>query len=806
MGIPNELRRERTVASFVPYTSLVTSEIVKMRDLGTYVFSLEMRGVAHECADAIDINLWHAEVNRLTRQIADPTVALHSNVVHDEVFEFPEGEFANNFARHYNERYRAYLAGRKMYATRLFLSVVYRPKGKDEKPSRLAKVSPQVLAEQESEDITTVQDLMHTVLAGLDTFGPRLLECYEHDGVLCSQTLELFDRILNGTWQRVAVPRAEIRDMLPRVRPFFGKGGLMSRKGATSIEYGVMLAIKEYPTPTVPGMLDALCGEPYPWVLSQSFTYVADVDAMDWMGKHLKRMANSGDQAVSQMKAIRRAMNDLASGKIAMGHHELSLQISAPDEDVLTTYVASAGGVLSSVNIKWVREDLALASAFFSMLPGNLMYRISPAMIDNTNFSSLISPHYHPQGRFSGAQWGPAVTVFKSSVGSPIAFNWHQPDPDPSAKFDPNHKEPATTWIIGPTGNGKNVLAGHLLTQTQKYATFPEKHLGVKKLSCVTFGRDQSMSVLVAALGGMEYQVKAGVPSGLAPFQLDPTPENLAFLDEFVTYLASPPDTPPLSLHDRESISEAVLGVMSTDKPLRRLGALLQFFTAGETNGLYARLAPWCAGGRDGWLFDNDVDTVVVDYPVLGFDNSDFLNRPRLCTALMMYELHRVDSLLDGRRVPIIVDEAPSYMSHPYFSERLGQGVVRVRKLDGFYVLTAQNARQVLNSPLASLLTSQPPTMIFLRDPSADERDLVRGFKLTKAEVELIKGLEKRQALLRQGNTSTVIDLTLKGFEDEIAVLSGNKATATLCNRLIEELGRDPANWLGEFQRLRKGI
>lgn len=802
--IDKVLRKEMDVADFLPYTTLVTSSVVKLRELGTYVFSVEMRGVASGCAGAIDINGWHDQLKQLTRQISDPRVGLHSHVINDQVDDFPEGEFTNRFARDYNTKYRDMLAARKLHSARMFLSVIYRPQAVTEKVlTRLAPPPAAALEQRQTEDLAVVNDLIQTVLAGLETFCPKLLDCYEHELVMCSRTLELFGRIVNGAWRQIAVPRAEIRSILPVTRPTFGYGGLMSLKGATSIEYGAILGIKEYPTPTVTGMLDGLLAQGYPWVLSQSFTYVSDLAAQEWMVEQRKRLVNAGDLAVSQVDDIDRKLDALASRELAMGHHELSLYIAAPDEKILDERVAAAGVVLSCTKMTWLREDIALGSAFLAMLPGNLYHRIDPAMIDNDNFSGMIRPRQIPAGRLSGAQWGPAVTLFESEAGTPVAFNWHQPDPDPAAKLDPNHKEPATALVIGPTGKGKTVVIGHLLTQTQKFSVFPERFPGVSKLSCVVFDKDQGMGIVVPALGGKYYQIKTGVPAGLAPFQMEPTAANVDFLDRFVTQLVTRPSL-PLSLAQEKQITNAIIGVMGADRPLRHLGALLEFFDESEADGLHARLAPWCEGGRYGWLFDNETDTMGIDFPVVGFDVTDFLERPNICTPLMMYLLHRVDSLIDGRRIPIFIDEAPTVLSDPQFRGYVERASVQIRKKDGFLVLAAQYPRQFLDSPLAAALVSQPATMIFLADPKADMNDLVHGFKLTVSEVNTIRSLGKRQALLRQGTTSTVFDLTLTGFEDELAVLSGNTVTSALCQRVMDEIGSDPDHWLPEFQRRRR--
>ena len=64
---------------------------------------------------------------------------------------------------------------------------------------------------------------------------------------------------------------------------------------------------------------------------------------------------------------------------------------------------------------------------------------------------------------------------------------------------------------------------------------------------------------------------------------------------------------------------------------------------------------------------------------------------------------------------------------------------------------------------------------------------------------------KSRQFLVKQGENSTVCSLDLRGFEDELAVLSGNTDTAALCERLVATYGSDPAAWLPHFHQLRKG-
>ena len=58
-----------------------------------------------------------------------------------------------------------------------------------------------------------------------------------------------------------------------------------------------------------------------------------------------------------------------------------------------------------------------------------------------------------------------------------------------------------------------------------------------------------------------------------------------------------------------------------------------------------------------GWVLDNDVDEVSLDAPFLGFDLTAVLDDPTVRGPVMAYLFHRVESLLDGRRLVLAVDE-----------------------------------------------------------------------------------------------------------------------------------------------------
>lgn len=578
----------------------------------------------------------------------------------------------------------------------------------------------------------------------------------------------------------------------------------MSLMGPTGNSFGAVIAFQEYPQLTLPGLLNAMLSAPFEFILGQSFTFLSKPVARGRMQRQQQRMVNSGDVARSQVEAIDDALDDLTSNKFVMGAHSLSLLIRGEDDKSLKENVSDAGAALSDAGIKWAREDAAMAGGFWSLLPGNFDYRIRLGDISSRNFAGFSSLHNYPLGRIAGNQWGPAVTVLRTEAGAPYYFSFHKgeegSDARNAAKLDPNHKELANTVVIGKSGSGKTVLETFLLAQLQKFNT------PTKPLSCVLFDKDLGASVAVRAMGGRYYPLKNGVPSGFNPFQLDPTPNNLTFLETLVRFLVRR-EGMPLTPSQERQISQAIAGVMGADKKHRRLSAVMEFLDPTDENGLCVRLERWCRGGPLGWLLDNEADTLNIDEcPIMGFDVTEFLDNDETRTPTIMYLMHRIESLFDGRRVAIFMDEFWKLLDDPSFEELAKNKLVTIRKQDGFLAMFTQSPKQVLQSPIAFAIIGQTATKIFLPNPEADYDDYVNGFKVTEREFEIIKGLgeKSRKFLIKQGSGSVVAQLNLRGFDDELAVLSGNTATSLLAEKIVKELGSHPDNWLSEFHHQRK--
>jgi len=793
------LKKEQPLSIFIPYSNHVTENVIKTHE-GDYVISLRLQGAPHESADINDLNAWQDQLNSFLRNIASPHISVWSHIVRRKFDRYPEGQFKNEFAKKLNEKYKQNMLSNELFVNELYLTLVYRPQPNKAISilSRFGMKSKSNEIEEQKEAIEFIEEHANTALTALARYAPKKLGLYTFKDTLFSEPLQLYSFLIDGEWHRFPMPKNTISEVLATSRPYFGKAGSIAIKTPINSHHAAILAIQEYPAITYGGILNDLLSIPYQLVVSQSFTFISKQAAIGRMTRQKDRMIAAGDVAISQINDIESALDDLVSNNFVMGSHHLSIVIRASEVKKLSAAITATGAILSDVGMKWAREDLGASSAYWAQLPANFKYRPRLSDITSRNFAGFSSFHNFPIGRINGNQWGDAVMMFKTTSQSPYFFNFHRTEVI-NNKIDKNHRDLANTMVIGKSGGGKTVLEMMMLAQATKFdqdndpATF------------ILFDKDLGASIGVRALGGKYYPLKKGLPSGFSPLKLEATKENIAFLDKFVRKLVYRPDM-PLSPAQEKELIDALHGVMDQPVKDRSLALLLQYLDPTDPSGISARLTKWCSHGANGWLFDNEQDDfTLTGSNIYAFDVTEFIEDDELNVLVSMYLFHKIEALIDGRRIAIFMDELWKLLVDDYFEDLIENKLKTIRKQNGFLVTFTQSPKDTLRSKISHSLIEQTATKIFLTNPDASREDYVDGFKLTNREFELVKsfGEHSRKCLIKQGENSVVVELDLKGFEDELAVLSSNTATANLVEGLVQELGDNPADWLPEFHKQR---
>ena len=149
---------------------------------------------------------------------------------------------------------------------------------------------------------------------------------------------------------------------------------------------------------------------------------------------------------------------------------------------------------------------------------------------------------------------------------------------------------------------------------------------------------------------------------------------------------------------------------------------------------------------------------------------------PLTRSPITLYLFHLVRQLLDGRRLVCWMDEFWRLLADPAFENFAKDGPKTWRKLNGVMCLATQSPSDVLDSPISRTLVEQTPTKVFFPNADANFDEYTQGLGLTEREFKLIKDqLEpgSRMFLVKQAHHSVVCQLDLKGFDAELAVISG---------------------------------
>ena len=807
-----EARTERPVGEFVPYVGHVSKHAVTTYD-GELVAAWRVSGVPFETSEPEEIEARQAQFHAALRSIGSPHVAVYQHTARRRVDESIESEIPESWCAELDERYRESMSANGMLRTEHYISIVYRPE-----PTRLGRLFAragrrrEALVVEREEDIARLNEIRSRLETALRPYVAEPLgTCVdERLGALCSTLRSFLAFLLTGRWQTMRESRAPMSQTLASAWVFVGTETLEIRS-ARETRYARCLDLTDYPDGTTPGMLDAILYSEGECILTQSFAFVGRQKAREQLRRHRIQLENAGDDSPTELAGIDQALDELTQGRFTMGEYHFALMLYGDTVGEVGEHVSTMAGVIEDQGFVATLASTALDAAYYAQLPGNFIYRPRIEFLTSRNFASLAPLHGFVSGRADGNPWGPAVTMFQTPSGEPFYFSFHLE----GDKLDEFGDRPlANARIIGMSTTGKTVLATFLAAQLHRHAAHDP-------MTIVYFDKDRGARLFVTRVGGRYHEIRAGEPTGFNPFQLEPTPANIAFIEHLVATLARRGGA-MVSVEDERRIADGVAATVRMPKPLRRLSTLLQNITEARhdrESSLVRRLARWCADDGTGkagslaWVLDCTEDTVdLTTHRVYGFDGTSFLEGdPEVRTAISMYLLHRIEQAMDGRRFAYFMDEAGAWIDDTPFTTFAGRKQTDIRKRNGFGLFMTQMPSQFLDSPIARALVEQVATEIYLPNPRADRDEYVNGFKLTETEYQTVRDLPEhsRTFLIKQrfrgrGRHSMLARLDLAGFDDELAVLSGTTENNALADRAIAEVGADPADWFPVYHQLRR--
>lgn len=832
------LGRTPLVSDWVPWEDWLDERAVLLSD-GSACAWLEVEGKSAETANALDLNVWHEELNQALRQIATDRLVyttLLCHGVHDDAV-LPVEPCRIPFAADLRAEYRANLLRNSLYFNKLYVVLQYRPAAPagewiGDKIGRAAERLDRPAAQDSAADRAAQVERVAALLAEqLRDYKVRRLGAVRRDGRgWYNEIAEAQVFAATGLWREVGLTTGRMGNaMFSEDVTFHYEHVELRHPGGST--YAAHLGFKEYPAATWPGMLNGLLAANFRFTLCQSFRMMEQAEGQAIIGRKQNKMAWAGDKAFSQREGLALAADALQGGRFVMGDHNLTLCVfsgraggpaavhaklldafsraglpgfaqglvegvvdrvlGGPRSNGLADVVNAAWRVLGGCGCVVARENKAVMAAWLSLIAGNHRYRVRPGAISSRNYAAMNPLHGFARGA-ERSRWGAPIVVTRSGGGTPYNLHWHDGETDAAV---------GSTLITGETGSGKTTATGMMIACTA--ARILPQGGGV-----IGLDHKRGWNALFLAMGGNYAALGAGQPH-LAPLKaLTDTPRDREFINDLLVGCVRQGGWRDLHPEEERRLALGIATVMQ-NPPRDRWVREVQAFLGDEEGGAGARLRKWCWGEDLGWVIDAPEDRIDVAGDLNCYDTTRLMENKRARGAAITYLFYRIERRLDGRPLAIPIDEGWSVLlEEEAFRPAVDKSSRTIRSKNGILVFITQSPGDAVRSGISAALVEQFPNQMHFANPRAAREDYVGGLKRTDGEYEALMSLQKGtgQFLLCKGRESSVQQFPLAGMEDEIAVLSTPEAMHEAIDAMDEETRRDPGRFLAAYHAARRAM
>lgn len=784
------------VAQWVPASSLVNATTVITR-AGTYLRFWKLEGVPWETATPDDIARHHEVHVHWLNSLEGGAWRVYKYRVQRYAYARLTPIAGASYAALLDEEIARRNAERPFLVSEIYLVLEFIPervRGKNRLGSD--RRTPAQIVDDEFAALQSMDEGGASMERALSAHEPRVLGEYRHNGVTFSQPAEFLGYTINGEWARVRADCGFLPQVLPRKR-MAANAGAVELIGIAESRFAAMLDVKDYVN-VEPGVLNGLLLEPVEFLEVQAWEPMLRRDGVASMKRQHNFLLATEDVSVTQRERLQAGMDAVEDGRESQGWYGYGLAIfGASAQAALNLASSIVGSVMQDAHgLQMAKVDLLPDDAWKFQCPGNFDKRPRKVEITSSSFAALSPDHGMLLGKRFGNPWGEAWNLHRTASGRAFMASVHESNP----KLDEEGKPlSGDVLLTGVKGSGKSSLLCVYMVLAQRFYPAPR---------ILLFDKDRSNEICIRRMGGKYFRLQIGEYTGINPFRRPrvgvPTPGDENHWYELVLRCADTPQviSSPDEKADLRRAIHVVAGMPAHMRGLTRIRENLRVKTSkGPGLSLFERLGPWCRGAALGWVFDGeDVLPDARDAEIIGFDYSEFLDRPELRGPITLALLHYLDQMIDGRRLMLVFEEAWKVLDDEELARKARDVMKTLRKKHGtIWQITQEPADSVL-STYGRTMVSQTSTFLALGDRGAKREVYVDKMFWTEEETRIIRGLNLdggHKFLFKQPSTGTsvVLELDLTGMDDHLVILSGTEDNVRLLDEIRAEVGDDPADW-----------
>lgn len=770
---------------FIPFVCHYNPHTILTKN-GELMQVIRIVGFNHESITSESINLRETVRDAIAKNIKSSNFALWLHTIRRKKDIAPNGDFPDYFSKKINDKWNQKNDWPNQFINELYLTVIIQ--GYDTSiingPSLLRTLSLSATKNLHSRELEKscqiLSDTVKNLVNNLNEYGAKLIGISEWEGVLYSDPMYFFGKVVNLSEDHYPLTANDMSNELSDYKIAFGNQSLEVIKNDKK-HFATMLSIKEYREVSI-ASLDKFLQLPQEFVITQSLDFISRNKALAYFEYQNYILEVSGDDEFRFLSDLENTIDSDTKSPTDYANQQITIMLINETTKGLEVDIENALDKLHDLGLATVREDIFSEHCYWSQLPGNFQFlrRQSPSSLTRTaGFASL---HNFPAGSRVNNHWGYAVSIFRTVLGTPYFFNFHD--------GDNGH-----TLIAGPAGSGKTILFNFLLSQSRKFHN-----------KLYYFGYHHSGHIFINALGGSYLSMvnKFDEPDRLKinPLSLPNNPENQQFLaswfESLVHYGKNPIDESELKL-----IPEIVEKIVNQN--VKKLSAAAEFFNYEATKNIYYKLAMWHGSGKYAYIFDYEEESDLSINLVNAFNITGISMYKTLVIPVISYLLHKIEISLDGKPTVIALDEAWRLVDNYITGPKINDWLVRLRQKNCMVIFATESIENAAESSITTAISQNIATQIFLPNPTPTEY-YKTIFGLSDEEFKLLSVMSNHEHhfLLKHDQDSVVASLDLSGVGDDLSIFSANPKTLIAMYLARKKRGPNPQDWLPEFFDLAK--
>jgi type IV secretion system protein VirB4 len=769
---------------FIPFVCHFDSNTILTKN-GELIQVVRITGFSYESVASELVNLRETVRDAISNNIKSSNFALWLHTIRRKKDIAPNAGFEDYFSKKLNDDWNKINNWQSQFVNELYLTIIIQ--GYDTSItngiSLVRSLSPLSTKKLHNQSLETahiaLKKTVNNILEELNDYGAKLIGIREWDGVLYSEPMRFLGKIVNLVEERFPLGVDDISSSLCSHKIAFGNQSLEVSKDEQK-HFATMLSIKEYREVSI-ASLDKFLQIPQEFIITQSLDFIDRNKALAHFEYQNYILEVSGDEEFRYLSDLEKTMESDTKSDTDYAEQQITIMLINSTVKGLESDIESALDKLHNLGLVTVREDIFSEHCFWSQLPGNFQFLRRQKPITVSRVAGFASLHNFPAGSREGNYWGDAVSIFRTVLGTPYFFNFHN--------GDSGH-----TLIAGPFGAGKTVLLNFLVCQSQKF-----------NRRLYYFGYNHSDHIFINAIKGNYWSISDQLDSPKAlkinPLALSNTDENKKFLCRWFYYLVN---------YGKDLVADSELKLIPeiVDKILnggiKKLSLAAELFKTEATKNIYHKLSVWHGAGKYSFIFDHEDENPLVDNLVNSFNLTPIMAHKALIVPVMSYILHKIEINLSGERTMIVLDEAWKLVDNYAIGPKINDLLVRLRKKNCMVIFATESIKDIASSNITEAINHNISTQIFLPDPNPTEY-YKTVFGLNDSEFALLSAMSADEHhFLFKYEDAVVASLNLSRLSDDIAVLSSNPKTLLAMHKAMDQYGDNPQDWLPHFWEFAK--